>query len=283
MKSQMKPQKSGIAQMTRYLSTGKPAMPAERRLDYERVAVHGVYNTARALPPQAVELWKSEITPYVPYRNVGYILDLGCGTGRFGDLLQTWYPSARIVGVDPSLKMLRHAKDINARPRGVVSAFGEAIPLRDASVDMAFLSMVYHHFNLPHRVVAELARVVAHEGWVVVRNSTRENIDDLDLFRWFPEAQLLELARMPARDEVIRAFTDRGFDALVQRTVRQPFAQDYSEYFDKIRLRALSCLQLLDDDVFEGRLQVFRDYCAQRRHDGPVFEPVDLYIFRNGR
>jgi SAM-dependent methyltransferase len=51
----------------------------------------------------------------------------------------------------------------------VVGGRGEALPLRDASVDVVWLSAVIHHITDFPRCVVELRRVLADDGVVIIR------------------------------------------------------------------------------------------------------------------
>src|SRR5689334_3118541 len=63
----------------------------------------------------------------LPLANVRTVLDLGCGPGTFGGRLAERYPELAIVGVDPGVPV----------GRVIARAAGEALPLRDAAVDLA--------------------------------------------------------------------------------------------------------------------------------------------------
>jgi len=76
-------------------------------------------------------------------------IEIGIGTGRFA------YGTGVIVGVDPSLKMLRQApKNVN-----LVQAVGERLPFRDHSFDCAFLIVTLCFVEDPLKVLEESARV----------------------------------------------------------------------------------------------------------------------------
>src|SRR5262245_4958665 len=92
------------------------------------------------------------------------ILDLGCGTGRFSDGLAVRF-NASVIGIDPSMKMLRQAMDAPARPRvSYAMGLAEVLPLLANSMDLIFISMVFHHFTDPQGVAKECARVLRPGG-----------------------------------------------------------------------------------------------------------------------
>jgi SAM-dependent methyltransferase len=236
------------------------------------------YREARALPADTLGLWTEVIGGLVPRAGVRVVLDLGAGTGRFSALLADLFPAA-VVAVEPAWSMLAR-REAGARPpvHYVVGA-AEALPLATARIDLAFLSMVYHHLADVPSALAELQRVVRRGGWVVARTSTREIVEALELFDFFPEAREIDRARMPGRRDVIEAFAGAGLAVRAQTTVSQRFADDPLDWLRKVALRGLSSLQLLPDDVFQRRLREFERHC-RAAPPAPVWEPVDLFVFQ---
>jgi ubiquinone/menaquinone biosynthesis C-methylase UbiE len=106
---------------------------------------------------------------------VSLIIDLGCGTGRFSELLAGHF-SAQVIGIDPSLKMLDQARR-NPAIGNVVYCQGlvEALPFRDGCADLVFMSMVYHHFTDSSAVAKECHRALRQGGYPCIRNGTRES------------------------------------------------------------------------------------------------------------
>jgi ArsR family transcriptional regulator len=94
--------------------------------------------------------------------------DLGCGTGQVADLLAPHV--ARIIGVDGSADMLRAARGRLAAHPNVELREGplEALPLDAGSLDVAIIALVLHHQPDPARVLAEVARVLAAGGRVLI-------------------------------------------------------------------------------------------------------------------
>lgn len=90
--------------------------------------------------------------------------DLGCGTGQFAATVAPHV--ARVVAVDGSAEMLAAARtrlepfpNVDVRPGTL-----EALPIEDAQLDVAVLTLVLHHVPDPGRVIAEAARVLAPGG-----------------------------------------------------------------------------------------------------------------------
>jgi len=98
-------------------------------------------------------------------------LDVGCGTGALsGAVLERWAP-ASLVGVDPAEGFLDVARARFAELGDAVRferADAAALPLPDASVDVAVSGLVLNFVDSPERAVAEMTRVLAPGGLVAI-------------------------------------------------------------------------------------------------------------------
>jgi ubiquinone/menaquinone biosynthesis C-methylase UbiE len=116
------------------------------------------YPSGRALSPETAAAWTGIVAPFVRQGTDTRILDLGAGTGRFSELFARVF-DAHVVGVEPSTTMLA-AADGSAQPMvAYVAGSGEAIPLRDQSCDLAWLSQVWHHIRDHRACTRELRRI----------------------------------------------------------------------------------------------------------------------------
>lgn len=229
------------------------------------------------------QVWMDRVAARWPVSDVRgtepCVLDLGCGTGRFAPLLAERL-AARVVGIDPSEKMLRVACRENAHPR-VGYALGEAtrLPLRDASVALAWLSMVVHHF--PDRAAAarELRRVVAPGGVVLVRGCFRGRIPQLLMYRYFPSALAADEARLPSLDDLRLTFETAGFAWVGLEEVPHVLDPDFAAYVERSRLRAASSFDFVPDDEFAAGIRAMEKAAARGDHPGPVTERIDLLTF----
>jgi ubiquinone/menaquinone biosynthesis C-methylase UbiE len=99
----------------------------------------------------------------------GGILDVGCGTGRLLGLAEGRFPGAKLVGVDAAIEMVRQAQVSN--PAGKIrfqQAMAEDLPFPDASFDLVFSTMTFHHWSDQGRGMAEVARVLTPGGrWLL--------------------------------------------------------------------------------------------------------------------
>lgn len=249
-----------------------------QRFDYDRSNVDRVYDEARALPDETLQVWLEAIAE-VAAAPVRVILDLGCGSGRFTPSLARRF-SAEAVGVDPSAKLLAVARAREPRPDGVSYLAGSAEDIPIATpVDLVFMSMVYHHLRDPAAARSEVARVLRPGGRLVIRNTTREDIDANPLFSFFPAAAEIERRRMPSARELQASIESRAFRLAHRRVVEQVFAPTHHEYYRKVSLRGLSALQIISDDDFRAGLEAFRRFTERPRDDDVARERVHLFAF----
>jgi ubiquinone/menaquinone biosynthesis C-methylase UbiE len=91
------------------------------------------------------------------------ILDVGCGTGRLLRKAKEKWPNARLIGVDAAEKMIEQAKQLFPEAE-FHFAMAESLPLPDASVDLAFSTLSFHHWINQTKGVSEVARVLRPQG-----------------------------------------------------------------------------------------------------------------------
>jgi ArsR family transcriptional regulator len=94
--------------------------------------------------------------------------DLGCGTGQTTAALAPFV--ARVIAVDESEAMLDAARDRIGQHDNVEVRSGrlEALPIDDATLDVAILSLVLHFVVDPAAVLGEAARVLRPGGCLLV-------------------------------------------------------------------------------------------------------------------
>ena len=247
-------------------------------MDYDATDVPAVYDQSRSHGPEILDLWMRAVARHVSDRPVRTILDLGCGTGRFTGALATGF-AATVIGVDPSKKMLQQArvKSVNGRICYVCGS-GEAIPLCAGSVDLIFMSMVFHHFTSSVTVARECRRVASHGGTVFLRAGTREQIPAYPYVNFIPATKPLLSERLNTRDEITQTFERAGFRTMAVDVIVQQIAASHQEYADKLAAGGDSILASLGTrDLNEG-------LGALRRHatlvdPRPVSEPIDVFVF----
>ena len=248
-------------------------------VDYDR-RQHEVYARGRAPSRAVLELWTAVLARYIPTRGNPVLLDLGSGIGTWSELMATAF-RATVWGVEPSVRMREVAAREHPHERvRYVEGSGERIPLPNESCDAALLSYVIHHFRDRDACAGELRRVLQPGGRVVVRSALRESLAGVPFLEYFPTARAIDEGRMPARADVIATFGEHGFELAADEVIEQEVSPSLRVYHERLKLRAISTLELIPDHEFEEGiarmgLDVEREAIAE-----PVMAPVDLLVFR---
>lgn len=249
--------------------------------DYEKSDVSQVYAAARALPPYTLAVWRAAISTIVPagLGKIKVVLDVGCGTGRFSAILAQIF-NATVIGLDPSERMLAQAKEIVSESRcSFLSGSLESLPVADRSVDLVFLSMVFHHVKDWEVAHQELRRALRPGGLVLVRTSLRETRTHL-WARFFPAAHAITVRTMPSANDVVAQMVAGGLVLVNHRTVAQRFAESARSYLEKIRLRGISSLQMISDEEFASGIAALERHLRSAAVDPSAFiEDMDLFCF----
>jgi SAM-dependent methyltransferase len=107
--------------------------------------------------PPSVEFSRRDLADILG-RGEGLCLDLGCGTGLYGEVLEG--TGRTVVGVDISQDQLRFAKTREA----VAAADASQLPFHDASFDDVACIWVHGDLDDLPEVLAEVARVLRPGG-----------------------------------------------------------------------------------------------------------------------
>jgi len=138
-----------------------------------------------------------------------FIADVGCGTGSLTFELARF--ARKVIGIDQSAEMLRHARRVAQAKQidNVEFRPGDALklPLEGRSVDAAFSVMVLHFLPDPERAIAELCRITRPGGTVVVLDLVAHNqewmreqmahrwlgFEQTSMENWFRQAKVTEV------------------------------------------------------------------------------------------
>ena len=230
-------------------------------MNYDKTNIPAAYDAGRGYSPKVLTGWLDVVSRLVPKETVSEILDIGCGTGRYSTALAAHF-DARVVAVDPSEKMLAEArKKVSERVR-YERAFAESLPLPDASVDMVFMSMVFHHFDDPDRAVRECRRVLRRGGAVCLRAATIDRIGTYPYVPFFPRSRAILNDVLQSQETVETIFANAGFHLVRHQLVRSEVAGNFHAYAEKLAFRADSILVQLSDQEFQAGLVALREHAA---------------------
>jgi ubiquinone/menaquinone biosynthesis C-methylase UbiE len=132
----------------------------------ERIAA--VLETRGADPQQ--QTMRESFLSVVPFPPNARVLEIGCGTGVLTRRLARWPNIAEVVGVDPAVSFLEHARRLAAGLPNVTfqEADGRALAFSDASFDAVVIDSALSHVPEPERAIGEAGRVLRPAGILAI-------------------------------------------------------------------------------------------------------------------
>src|SRR5688572_11385251 len=131
----------------------------------ENFDTHG--NARQLVPGRSWAAWARALGHLLPPVEVA---DIGCGEGYLTLEAAAW--ARRVTGIDRSDDVLERAKALAGRRQiaNVEWKKGDLgrLPLRDATIDVAFMSQALRYASDPERAVGEAARVLRAGGRLVI-------------------------------------------------------------------------------------------------------------------
>jgi SAM-dependent methyltransferase len=175
------------------------------------------------------------------------VLDLGCGTGKFTRLVA----HAHTIGVEPLATMLEGFRAARLDVP-VVAGAAEAIPVRDARIDVVTCASAFHWFD-HSRALPEIHRVLGPDGRLGIIWNRRDKLDGWAAEFW----QITEKHRGDTPG--YRSGTWR--EALESSPLFGPIEEHWFDHTQRIdregllaRIASISFIETLPDDVRVGVL-----------------------------
>ena len=237
-----------------------------------------MYEQSRAPSEGVLALWRQILARYIDPAARLTILDLGAGTGAYSEFLADAF-EATVSAVEPSERMRSVAEREHSHPRVTyLAGRAEAIPLETASCHAALLSNMVHHVSDRAAAVAELHRVVRPGGLVLVRG-TLAGGRGVPFMDFFPSARAIAAGRIPTPEQVVEMFAG-PFEHVASELIDQETSPSFRDYYERVKLRAISTLELVSDEEFGRGIEEMRAVAEAEADPAPVIEQVDLLVFR---
>jgi ArsR family transcriptional regulator len=206
-------QSNGFAQMLSVLRQAAAEIPeAEQDSEALRLALRRRQDKMRAYFDELAGKFGRNYVPGRSWQGLAetlltlmppmVIADLGAGEGTFSQLLAR--RSKKVIAIDSSDRMVEYGREL-ASKHGVKNLEYrkgdlEAVPIKDAAVDLAFFSQALHHAQHPGQAVAEAWRILKPGGRIVVLDLLRHNHEEAremyaDLWLGFTEVELTRFLR----------------------------------------------------------------------------------------
>jgi SAM-dependent methyltransferase len=226
------------------------------RIDYAGQA--DAYRAARTVPPAVLAEWDAAVARLTLPRPER-VLDLGAGPGGWVDPLVRWF-GAPVVAIEPSAAMREEAAVAGVGVRHpYVGGQAEHLPLRDDSIDVAWLSTVIHQFDDMDAAARELGRV-ARDGCRVLVRGFFADTPVTGLLARFPGIER-SAASFPSIARISACLTGAGFAIEHQEHVIEPWTFTLGPWTERVRRlhHVDSALRPLTHEELEAGIRAVHD------------------------
>jgi ubiquinone/menaquinone biosynthesis C-methylase UbiE len=239
---------------------------------------HIGYRVGRSMPADSQAVWAEAFARRAPQRRPLSVLDLGSGTGRLTPMLAETF-GGPTWGVEPHARMRAQA-EADPHPETVTYLEGraEAIPLADGACDLIVMFLSLHHVRDRAAAAREIRRVLKPGGRVLVRSQFSDRLQPVDWHVWFEGAYEAELKMFPTTTEIEAMFAAVGLERLALDVVRERYAASQAEQAERLKTRAISTFEHLDETAIEAGFSKL-DEAVARDPGGPVYGDGDLATF----
>ncbi len=117
------------------------------------------------------------LLPWLPNRHDLTVIDLGCGTGFFSDVLAKRYK--QVIGLDLSKDMLSYTKENRDQHINLVNANAMSLPFQDNCLDVIYSNLVIQWCQPLTTLLAEIKRVLKPGGIFIVSTLTDGTLFEL--------------------------------------------------------------------------------------------------------
>jgi SAM-dependent methyltransferase len=178
------------------------------------------------------------------------VLDVGCGTGTLL-LALAEKANAKVWGVEPSSEMRATAKERLPRGVGLRAGSAEALPFRDGWFDAVTFSLVIHLVDRK-AAFAEVARVLAPTGRIVIASFSHDHFDTYWAAPFFPSIPEIDRARFPTEAQLDEELAAAGFGEICQERLSSRYTTTRDHALERIHGRHISTFHLLDPAEVEA-------------------------------
>ena len=209
------------------------------------------------------------------------ILEVGCGTGHWLELLQT--SGLGVMGLDFSAGMLAQARE---RVPGIPLVQGTAgqLPLPAESFERVFCINAFHHFPDKVAFLAEVRRILSPSGRIlIVGLDPHRAIDQWFVYDYFAESLPIDRERFPAASALRTWIREAGFqDCATEEVEHWTYRLPAREILRQGRLdkTATSQLSVLTDAEYQRGMQRLRaDIQHLAARGQTLFLTADLRLY----
>ena len=188
------------------------------------------------------------------------ILDIGCGTGKYGAELKQ--RNFTVKGIDKSPHQIEEAK------KNIVAYVGSAceLPFSDDSFDICLMIMMLHQLTQEEREKAfkETYRVLCPNGRLIIKTASHNDIKFRLSSIYFPAAYALDISRYPDCEYLRKELCDYKHVEMKNIIVQDEYEPEVmAAKFLKRRTSNLGMIS--EEDLIEGVQKYKNDFAGIKK------------------
>lgn len=143
----------------------------------------------------------------------GPVVDIGCGTGHFSDILKKRFPSTPLLGIDLAEGMARHASLNRAGPISWLCGDVEQMPLANQSIGLLFSNLTIQWCEQLEQLAAEIHRVLRPGGTALLSTLGPRTLHEMRA-AWREVDGFVHVNRFTPAAQLKRYFQSAGFSEI---------------------------------------------------------------------
>jgi len=205
------------------------------------------------------------------------ILEVGCGTGHWLNILQT--VSQRVHGMDLSLGMLQKARQRDGAYY-LIQGDIQRLPFSDNTFDMVFCVNAHHHFHDPSGFVNNTNRLLKQDGTLaVIGMNPHAGRDRWFFYDYFPGTYETDLGRYPSVDAIEDWMIETGFEDITFRVGERIVDTRMGRNVLPLPKNFTSQLTLLSPEAYAEGIGRIEAALKEAEEEGEIVEfPVDISL-----
>lgn len=218
------------------------------KVNYDEIS--RIYDDVRAGDVELINTFLEEID----LDETCNVLDIGCGTGNYTDLLQK-VTHANVFGVEPSEGMIQKARQKNPE---ITFNVGDAasLPFDDTFFDFVYMTDVIHHVPDITVMFQEIYRVVKPGGKVCIVTQSHKQIESRPIVQFFPGTAAADKGRYPDIKEIIETSQNAAFHFMKTVIVEAGKEIELDQRFlELVQKKGYSMLHLISEEEYQTGLQ----------------------------
>lgn len=148
----------------------------------EKIDIFKSLPSDNAKQADADDILKETFDKYITLKQVDKLCDLGCGSGRKADFLNSF--CKEYIGVD-----IDSSKESISRKRNdfkFLSFDGSKLPFSDNEIDIIYMNQVLEHVRDPFSLLKDINRALKEKCFIVGSVSYLEPFHSESIFNWTP-------------------------------------------------------------------------------------------------